>query len=405
MAFCLDGEKRHGGMHVAPGPAPVPPEVRVKRFVTLLCLVATVASAQTTTTPPATPPTDAPATQPAANGQPATTTAQTANNPLAKAVQARTPEEQAKQSGWQLITQLDHYLGVGTFVDARYYSYLAAWLTVIPQFLFSVGNQRLVASATLRGSYEYTLPDAETGRRFGIFDVSLGVSAPAFFREKALTNIAFTPSFGLTLPTSPESWNAGLITAFRVGITASRSVGTVDFRANVSGSASIFGQQVNGYRNPTLNGSDLPRDAQGNLLVVCRPGEALCGNSNNNSAFSVSVGGQIQWRATGSLLFYGGYTYIRGWRYSANVAQDEYTPKGVDSNGNPVARVGLGSFDRSSAFFGGSYQLNEHYSLDLGCSTTQTPLTPTGQVRFPFLSFGTWADNNTSLYFTLSAAY
>jgi hypothetical protein len=85
--------------------------------------------------------------------------------------------------------------------------------------------------------------------------------------------------------------------------------------------------------------------------------------------------------------------------------QDEFTPKALDDNGNPVARVGLGSFDRTSAFFGASYQLNEHYSLDLGTSTVQTPLTPTGQVRFPFLSFGTWADNNTSIYFTLTAAY
>ena len=341
----------------------------------------------------------------APNGQPAATTTTTANNPLAKAVQARTPEEQAMQSGWQLITQLDHYLGVGTFVDARYYSSLSAWLTVIPQYLFGIGKQRLVASATVRGSYEYTLPDVETGRRFAISDISVGVAAPAFFREKALTNIAFTPSVGLTIPTSPESWNAGLITTIRAGITASRSVATVDFRANVSGTASIFGQPVNGFRNPTLTGNALPRDANGNLLVICRPGEALCGVSNNNTAFSISAGGQIQWRATGSLLFYGGYTYIRGWRYSANTVQDEFTPKALDDNGNPVARVGLGSFDRTSAFFGASYQLNEHYSLDLGTSTVQTPLTPTGQVRFPFLSFGTWADNNTSIYFTLTAAY
>lgn len=325
---------------------------------------------------------------------------------LANAVQARTPEEQAAQSGFQLITSLDHYLGAGTFVDARYYSSLSAWLTVIPQFLFGIGKQRLVASATLRGSYEYTLPDTETGRRWSIGDISVGVSAPAFFKETKLTNIAFSPSVGLTIPTSPESWNAGLITALRAGITASRSVKTVDFRANIGASASIFGQPTSGYRNPNISGTGtVPRDTNGNLLAVCRVGETLCGAAGNNTAFTVSAGGQVQWRATGSFLLYVGYTYFRIWRYSANPVVDQYTPQALDARGNPVAKAGLGQADRTSAFFGGSYQLNEHYSLDLGVSNVQTPLTPTGQVRFPFLSFGTWADNSTSIYFTLSAAY
>ena len=70
-----------------------------------------------------------------------------------------------------------------------------------------------------------------------------------------------------------------------------------------------------------------------------------------------------------------------------------------------MAKVGLGQKDRTSSYFGASYQLNEHYSMDLGAATIQAPLTPTGQVRFPFLSLGTWADNTTSLFFTLSAAY
>ncbi|MBL8910306.1 MAG: hypothetical protein JNM17_06350 [Archangium sp.] len=380
----------------------------MKRFSSLvLSLVAAASLAQTPAPAPTTP--AAPASS---DGQPAATTTATpngqpapANNPLAKAVQARTPEEQANQSGIQLITTLDHYLGMGTFVDARYYSSLTGWLTIIPQYLFGIGKQRLVASATIRLVYEYTLPDVETGRRFSWWDLAVGVSAPAFFRDTALTGIAFTPSLGLTIPSTIESINAGLIGTLRGGITASRSIKVFDFRANVSGSASVFGQPVNGYRNPTLNGGQLPTDGNGNLLLVCRPGEQLCGVSNNNTAFTISAGGQVQWRATGSLLFYVGYTYIRAWRYSANTVKDEFTPKALDSNGNPVSRVGMGSFDRTSAFFGGSYQLNEHYSLDLGVSNVQTPLTPTGQVRFPFLSFGTWADNATSIYFTLTAAY
>ena len=332
-----------------------------------------------------------------------------ANNPLANAVQARTPEEQAAQSGFQVATTLDHYLGMGTFDNPQLYSSLSAWLTINPQYLFSIGKQRLVASVVLRGSYEYTLPDAETGRRWGIFDTRLGLSAPALFKETALTGISFSPSFGLSIPTSLESWNAGLITSVSLGLTASRSVGTVDFRGSVSAGRAFYGQPYNGARNPAIANPNAaaPTDSNGNLIVICRPGELFCAASNNNLAWSGSASASIQWRATGSFLLYVGYTYIYSWKEAAtNDPNDPYTAKTLDSNGNPVARAGYGRGDRTSAYFGGSYQLNEHYSIDLGVSTIQLPFFPDNKhVRFPFLSFGSWADNGTSLYFTLSAAY
>ncbi|MEW5739829.1 MAG: hypothetical protein AB1938_12935 [Myxococcota bacterium] len=319
---------------------------------------------------------------------------------LANAVQARTPEEQANQSGFQFIVALDHYLGAGTFVDASMYSYLAAMLTVIPQYLFGIGKQRLVASVTARLAYEYTMPDVETGRKVGFWDTRIGLSAPAIFRDKAFTGIAFTPNLGLTIPTSLESWNAGMITALNAGVTMSRSVKTVDFRLVVGGTRSFYTSAQAGVR-----ASDA-RDENGNLYVVCRSGEAVCGFSNMNPAWSFNIGGQVQWRATGSLLFYVGYTFIKSWRHAATYSLDEYTPRALDANGNPVADVGLGQSDRTSAFFGASYQLNEHYSLDLGVSNIQAPMHDNGQnVRFPFLSFGAWANNATNIYFTITAAY
>jgi hypothetical protein len=321
-------------------------------------------------------------------------------NALANAVQARTPEEQANQSGFQFIVALDHYLGAGTFVDASKYSYLSAFLTVIPQYLFGIGKQRLVASATARLAYEYTMPDNETGRKFSPMDTRIGLSAPALFRDKAYTGIAFTPNVGLTIPSSLESWNAGLITAINVGLVMSRSVKTVDFRMAVGGSRAFYTSAQSGVR-----ASDA-RDENGNLYVVCRSGEPVCGFSNMNPAWSFNIGGQVQWRATGNLLFYMGYTFFKTWRHAATSTLDEFTPKARDANGNPVAAVGLGQQDRTSAFFGASYQLNEHYSLDLGVSTIQSPLHDNGvNVRFPFLSFGAWANNSTNIYFTLTAAY
>ena len=57
------------------------------------------------------------------------------------------------------------------------------------------------------------------------------------------------------------------------------------------------------------------------------------------------------------------------------------------------------------ATFGVGYQLTDHYSLDLGLQTLQTPLTPKGQVRFPWFAFGTLADNGTAASLSLAAAY
>lgn len=349
---------------------------------------ATAAQPQAATAPASTDPT-APT---AATTTPASTSA------LANAVQARTPEEQANQSGFQLQLALDHYLGLGTLVDASRYSYLAANLTIAPVYLFGIGRQRLVASATFRVNYEYTLPDVDTGRRAQVSDTRVGVSAPAVFREP-VTGIALSPGISLALPTSLESWHAGLITNLGVNATLSRSVQTVDFRLSVGGSRGFFATAQNGVL------ASKATDAGGNLLVTSRFGEPVSAFANWNTAWSFNVGGQVQWRATGSLLFYVGYSFSKSWRYAATLSVDEFTPQGTDANGNPVARIGLGQSDRTAAFLGASYQVNEHYTLDLGVSTIQTPLTATGLVRFPFLSFGSWADNASSLYFTLGAAY
>lgn len=371
----------------------------------LLLPVWALAQATAPAATPSTPPAEGSSQTPAA-AAPAADPKKPAN-PLANAVQARTPEEQAAQSGLQVAVTLDHYLGAGTFVDPKLYSSLSGWLTIAPQYLFSIGKQRLVASASIRGSYEYTLPDTETGRRWAIYDTRVGVSAPALFKEKALTNISFSPSLGLMLPTSLESWNAGLITSISLGLTASRSVGTFDFRASVSGSRSFYGQPASGIRNPTLNGQAAPRDTNGNLLAICRGNETLCASAGMNPAWSFSAAGTIQWRATGSFLVYIGYTYLHSWRNAADGgAPDQYTPQTLTADGQPAVKPGLGDSDRTITFFGGSYQLNEHYSIDLGVYTAQAPLMPDNKhVRFPFLSFGSWADNGTSLYFTLSAAY
>jgi hypothetical protein len=323
----------------------------------------------------------------------------TKENVVASALQARTPEEQARQSGFIFAVGLDHSLGAGTFVDSSKYSYMAGSLGLSAMYNFGVGNTRLVASGTWRALLEYTLPDVETGRRVSWVDARFGLAAPAFFRDTKLTGISVTPSIGVTIPSSPESWNAGLITNLSAGLTFTRSIKTVDFRAVLSGSHGFFTSTQNGVRASTA------RDTSGNLLMLCRPGETICGFGGWNTAWSMVAGGSVSWRLPANFVLYASYSYMRFWRYAATDEVDAYTAKALDKNGNPVAKVGFGQGDRTMASFGGSYQLSQQYSLDLGVSTAQTPLTPTGQVRFPFLGLGTWADNTTTLFFSLTAAY
>ncbi|MFZ5441491.1 MAG: hypothetical protein ACOZQL_15905 [Myxococcota bacterium] len=362
-------------------------------------VMAQQASAPTPTAPESSQP------APATSAAPTTATAPTAGNALANAVQARTPEEQAKQSGFQFIVAFDNWLGTGTFVDPKTYAYLASNLTLVAAYQMPFLGKRLRLSGSLRGTYEYTLPDSETGRRWTFYDAALSASIPAVFKD-SLTGISLTPSLGLTLPASPESIQAGLITNLRVGVTALRRAGPFDLSLTASGTRSFYARPFSAVANPAAaDPTREPRDKAGNLLILARNGEPFAGWSNWNPAWGVSVGGQVQWRATGELMLIVGYTYLHTWREMATDTVDEYTSKALDSNGNPVAHVGYGRGDRTSTFVDLSYQLNEHYSLDLGFYTFQSPLTGTGQVRFPFLSFGTWAENNMNFFLTLTAAY
>lgn len=302
--------------------------------------------------------------------------------------------------GFTIAIDLDHYLGIGTFINPSMYSYLAANITAQPRYAFTLGGKRFLGSVTMRASYEYTMPDSENARRFQPGDTRLGLAAPAFFKEK-VTGISFTPSFGIIVPTSPESWQASLIANLTLGVLMARSVGRFDFFGTVGASRGIHANPVNaaGHNVGTL-------DAQGNQLAVCRQGEPNCAFFGMNTAWTVSGGINVNYRATDALSFTVGYSLSKAWRYVAVSEVDELTPKAIDGNGNSVARVGLGQNDRSVAFVSASYQLNDYYSLSLSTSTIQAPLSSDGhRFRFPFWSFEGPSANYTTVNLTLSAFY
>lgn len=333
-------------------------------------------------------------------------------NALANAVQARTPEEQANQAGFQFAFGLDHYLGTGTFVDSEKYASLVAAPSVSATYLFGIKGVRMAASARVWAFYEYTLPDTPNGRRFFMQDTRLGLVAPALFRDKNVTGIAITPSLSAVIPSSQESFTSGLITTLGVGAAITRSVkagsGGFDFRLTLSGSYGFFTSPVNGIRNlpKTAPGN---RDALGNQIVIGRPDETFAAVNGMNPAFSGSLGGSVNWRTGGNLLLFAGYSYARNFNQAATLDPNDPTlPQALDSSGNQVARAGMGGGDVSRAFIGASYQLNEHYNLDFYVFTLQSPMVRIGDKwvpRFPIGSFIDTASNNTSIIVSLGAAY
>lgn len=342
----------------------------------------------------------------AANAQPQQ------QNALANAVQARTPEEQANQSGFQFAFGLDHYLGTGTFVNSEQYASLVGAPSISATYLFGIKGVRMAASARVSAFYEYTLPDTGNGRRFFPQDTRFSVVAPALFRDKAVTGIAVTPSLSAVVPTSQESFTAGLITTLGVGAAATRSVkvggGGFDFRLTLSGSYGFFTQPVNGVRNPPANAPG-NRDSLGNQIVIGRPDETWAVVNGMNPAFSGTVGGSVNWRTGGNLLMFAGYSYTRSFNQAATLdPNDPYLPKAFSSNGDGVAGAGSRGGDVTRAFIGASYQLNEHYNLDFYVFTLQSPLMRQGDKwvpRFPIGSITDSASNNTSLIVSLGAAY
>jgi hypothetical protein len=244
-------------------------------------------------------------------------------------------------------------------------------------------------------NWEYTQPDTDNGRRLSPFDTRLGLAAPQIFREK-FTGIGFTPSLGITIPTSPESWQAGLVTAVSLGLGMFRSIGRFDLQASVGMGKNFQTSTINGVR-----ASDR-KDAQGNSLCLARPGEAYCSVLGNNTNFSFNVSGGVNFHVTDEFWIIGSYQFIKAWRYAQPI--DEFTPKTIDSNGATVADA-VGVADRYSAYIGLSYQLDAHYSLSLGLYTLAVPKTSDNKAfRFPLWP-NNQADNVTSVNFTVSAAF
>lgn len=369
--------------------------------VLIVTLVAVQASAQSA--PPPAAPAATTATQTPATATPAPAVAA----PSAGSA-VLTPEQLAKLRGFFFSFSVDHSLGMGTFVDPKTYAALVANVNAFISYRTRLFDKSLSIGVQPFGllgfSYEYTLPDTDNGRRLSWSDARVAVSMPALIRETN-TGIVITPSFNIIVPTTIESWGAGLISRLGFGLSMNRNFKTPIglIIANFGGLATIglFTNTQSVVRPTEL------RDQAGNPVVLCRDGETACGINNNNSFLAFQGSLNATWVATDSVFLSVSYGLQGSLRYAAVSQVDDLTPPSLDTNGNPVARVGMvRNADMQSASVSLSVNLTDAISGTLYLANFAPLLTADQKsVRFPFVDVTGLANNNTSVGFSLSATY
>ena len=342
-----------------------------------------------------------PATTPAA---PAGTPTATSGQPSATLTDVKKADEKTNiaaelakgliREGFSIFIDLDHGIGLGTFVPNRYdTAYLAGNISLFPRYAINLGGIGFQVSARWNMTVEYTMPDSTNARRVQPLDLQFGFSAPNLIKEK-ITGLRLTPSVAVLVPTTPESWQAGMIATPSAALRAQISLWKFSIGASGRFTKNFQASQVSTPKSAV--GSDGFRTCLG------RSGTNDCAPAVTNNNFGFSAGGDVTFIATDALSFQVSYTYLHQYRYAVGV--DEFSPKITNTAGNSIAKA-MGDNDITFAYVGASYQLTEHFSCSLGVNTFQAPLTNAGYVRFPFLAINNLADNATTVNFTLSAAY
>ncbi len=376
--------------------------------VLIVTLVAVQAGAQTA---PAPAPAAAPATPTATPGTtpPATTTTSTTPPPATASAGSAvlTPEQLAKLRGFFFSVGIDHIIGTGTFVDPALYSSLTANINAFISYRTRLFDKALsigVQPFGLNGfSYEYTLSNAANGRRLSWSDARVAISMPALIKESN-TGIVVTPALNVIIPTTPESWGAGLISRVGFGLSVNKNFKTPVgmFIVNFGGLGTI-----GLYKNTQAIVTPVKPDSGGRQLVLCREGEQVCGINGNNQFLALQGSLGVTWAATDGIFVSVSYGLLTGFRYAAVGEADAATPKALDANGNPVARTGMvRNADTQSASVSVSFNITDAISGSIYYFNFAPLLTADQKaVRFPFVDVAGIANNNGGFGFSLSAVY
>jgi len=308
-----------------------------------------------------------------------------------------TPEQLAALGKWTFNLGVDNIVGSGTFVNAEYYAFVGSALSVSWTKPLRFAGKNLLFNGGTGLNVEYSKPDALNGRRVGWTDLRLGLAMPGAYKDK-LTGISINPSIGATVPITLESWGTGTVTNLTAGVRAIRRFGPVDLRLGVTG-----GYVVNTSPYVKQYASVGPDNI---ATALCRVSDVSCGTGGLTNKLTLGTNLVALWFFNDDLLFYGTLGWNVRWRNAATTTVDEFTPKGVDVNGNPVAQVGMRPSDIMSGSVGVNYNLTDVFSLSFTLSNDGPVKTfDNKSLRNPFLDLVSPANNLTnytlSLYATL----
>jgi hypothetical protein len=308
-----------------------------------------------------------------------------------------TPEQLAALGKWTFNVGVDNIVGSGTFVNPEYFAYVGTALSVSWTKPLRFAGRNFLFNGGTGLNIEYTKPDALNGRRVGWSDIRLGLAMPGAIRDKT-TGISVNPSIGMTVPVTLESWGQGTLTNLTAGVRFIRRFGPIDLRLGASG----------GY---TLNTSPYVKQyasvGPDNIATaLCRVSDPSCGSGGLTNQFSAGTNLVALWFFNDDLLFYGTLGWNIRWRNAATMEADEFTPRGLDVNGNPVAQVGLRPNDVMSGSLGANYNLTDVFSLSFTIANDGPVKTFDNKgFRNPFLDLVSPASNFTtyavSIYATL----
>ncbi len=318
-----------------------------------------------------------------------------------------TPEQLAKLQGLFFSASIDQYVGLGTFVAPDRASNVGTWVNAFLSYRKIIGGRNYALGVQPFGAqgvtYEYTMPDTETGRRIVNDDARITLSMPAVYKD-SLTGITLNPNINVIIPTTPESWHAGLITRIGLGGSAQRGIPLPvgSLQASIGGFATygIYTQTANVVK------VDDRRDAQGNKVVISRAGEQYADIAGNNSMinFRGSVG--ATWLANDWFFVSAGYGVIANWRYPSVSQVDQYTPKTLTDTGQNAGRTGM--VEAISQF--GSVSISVNITDVMSASLYIYNLAPMfsrdyKNVRNPFIDVTGLPNNYTILGLSLGATF
>jgi hypothetical protein len=269
---------------------------------------------------------------------------------------------------WALIGA-GAFVGGGTFVEPELYGFAGLFTNVAAGFGFDVGPVHLRPLVDVALNAAVALPEDDRRSRFWASPVSLSLAATNLLDEKT-TGLRLTPAVGLTIPTSLG--RSVPITLLSGAIQLERHFGPIEVALR----------------------SEVGKPLYAEYPAICTICEYVAQPRFN--WFWINTAQAEGWFNESLSL---GLSYAWNIAFGFPVPSSQVAMAPRDPNGNYLSPTYVSTTDTVTGRVFFSWAVSRHFGVSLDLTTTQPPFlvdaTGTRRVRFPFLSFGTWAQNDT----------